>query len=399
MSSDPPELDLCVKGSLPSQPPPPATPPRHYRPPLMPSNPLDTAPSSPSQIYLNLLILEASLRSQYLTHLGRRRKFTFFLVVLFLWVAFFGYRFFVLGGSPYYYISHFEKLGLGGGVVTGILYYVTGTYRSTIVEPRQFVSSANKGLRGFNVKLVKIPLTYREWLTWWWGWYTLKPPPQPHPPPRPHGRRPSSNTRRPTPPIPSHTYAPSISVTTLKPPLPPAPHSPSTDDDDDDDDFVEDFLPGGLHLKLVILPKGFSPDFREGWELYRSEYWEKENERRRLLLLMPRGVDASPVPSPEKRMRGASFTRTPTPDLVPTSARTRRGSTASLKRRSATGLPMTPAGEISDSGSSVVGMERSASSVGMERVGSVGGVGSIGRKAGRGRGKKKGPSTGVGEEA
>jgi len=51
-------------------------------------------------------------------------------------------------------------------------------------------------------------------------------------------------------------------------------------------DFVreEDLAPGGDHIKLLLLSKPFSPDFRENWELYRTEYWEKENERRSLLL-------------------------------------------------------------------------------------------------------------------
>ena len=399
MSTDP-QLDLRVKGSLPAQPAAAGfTPPRHHQlhmlhhrpPPLMPTNPLDTAPSSPSQIYLNLLILEASLRSQYLHHLARRRKFTFFLLALFLWIAIFSYRFFVLGGSPYYYVSHFEKLGLGGGVVTAILYYATGTYHSTIVEPRQFVSSANKGLRGFNVKLVKIPLTTREWASWWWRWYTLTPPAAARQAPRPpHGRRPSSNTRRPTPPIPSHTHAPSLSVLTLKPP---APADLVPDTPDEAGDVIEDCLPGGMHIKLVILPKGFSPDFRECWEVYRSEYWEKENDRRRLMMSGELLPPPPPSPLPQQRVRTGSISRarTPTPDLVPNPReRTRRGSTASLQRRSIAGLPMTPAGEISDSGSSAVGMER---------AGSTHSIGSVGRKAGRGRGRKKTAATNAGDEA
>ena len=51
----------------------------------------------------------------------------------------------------------------------------------------------------------------------------------------------------------------------------------------DDEEYPlqdEDLTPGGDHIKLLLLPKPFSPDFRENWELYRSEYWEKENERR-----------------------------------------------------------------------------------------------------------------------
>ena len=42
----------------------------------------------------------------------------------------------------------------------------------------------------------------------------------------------------------------------------------------------EDLAPSGDVLKLLLLPKPFSPDFREGWENYRMEYWERENTRR-----------------------------------------------------------------------------------------------------------------------
>lgn len=347
------------------------------------------------------------MRSQYLNHLSRRRKFTFFLVLLCLWTAFFGYRFVVLGGSPYYYFSHFEKLGLGGGVGTGMLYYATGLYHKTIVEPRRFVSVANRGLRGFNVKLVKIPLSYREWFCWWWGWYTfrpLAPSPLAQPPPQPGAamasRRPSSSSRRPTPPVPSHSHnAPSLSsVAALQRPLLArkdrrdggggngADADMDADADADDDDEAEEYLPGGMHLKLVILPKGFSPDFREGWELYRTEYWDKENEarqtRREELARMRHAKTLSPggggaALAPERHVRATRAGsvsslrgRTPTPDsdhgvavlgATTPPGRARRGSTASLKRRSITGPPLPPSrastpAELSDSGSTTSAM-------------------------------------------
>jgi hypothetical protein len=45
----------------------------------------------------------------------------------------------------------------------------------------------------------------------------------------------------------------------------------------------EDLAPGGDHIKLLLQPKSFSAEFRENWEEYRADYWEKENERRSLL--------------------------------------------------------------------------------------------------------------------
>ncbi|KAK1907843.1 hypothetical protein P3342_006173 [Pyrenophora teres f. teres] len=42
----------------------------------------------------------------------------------------------------------------------------------------------------------------------------------------------------------------------------------------------EDIAPGGDYIKLLLLPKPFTPDFRQEWEVYRNEYWATENERR-----------------------------------------------------------------------------------------------------------------------
>lgn len=412
-SIDPSDLDLRVKGSLPTGPTLSQTATAIIQPPLLPSNPLETVPSSPTQIYLNLLILEASLRSQYLRHLSRRRKFTFFLAVLCLWTAFFAYQFFVLGGSPYYYISHFEKLGLGGGVVTGVLYYATGLYHTTIVESRRFVAITNRGLRVLNVKLVKVPLSYREWIRWWWGWYAIKVP-QAQPSQVCRTRRSSTNTRRPAPPVLTHTHSPSLSSTALKRPL-------VSDEDDDDVEEVEEYLPGGLHLKLVILPKGFSPDFREGWEIYRADYWEKENEirqrRRRELRKRSRTnyleVPSQGGPHSERKARSSRAgsisslrAQTPTPDpQTRLMGRPRKGSAASLKRRSQASVTpkVVVSGDISDSGStaSVLGTGRS-DSVRSDRTSPTGSTKDQKRKpSGKGRGVKniKKPPTSKDEEA
>ncbi|KAM6521138.1 Nem1-Spo7 phosphatase regulatory subunit [Fusarium solani] len=54
-------------------------------------DPLIHTPSSPSMIYLNLLILEASLRAQFLELRARKRHHTFFLALLTIWIAMFGY--------------------------------------------------------------------------------------------------------------------------------------------------------------------------------------------------------------------------------------------------------------------------------------------------------------------
>ncbi|ODQ69311.1 hypothetical protein LIPSTDRAFT_40071, partial [Lipomyces starkeyi NRRL Y-11557] len=147
--------------------------------------------SSPTQIYRNMLILEESLRSQYIALRLRRYKYTLFCGLLVLWTVYFYYGVFIWY-SVYAYVHLFHKLCLMIGVVTLSLFYLSGLYSKTMVYPRKFLSNTNKGLRQFNLKL------------------------------------------------------------------------PS----------------GGDVVKLVMLPKAFSAEFREGWEVYRQEYWEKENEKR-----------------------------------------------------------------------------------------------------------------------
>ena len=132
--------------------------------PLNPSDPLAALPSSPPQIYLNLLILEASLRSQYLTLRARRRQHTFFLLVLTVWITWFSYALFLrpredgsgVGGSVYWVVEMAEKVALMGGIVTGILIWGTGQWERGVKWPRRWVGVANRGLRSINAKIVII---------------------------------------------------------------------------------------------------------------------------------------------------------------------------------------------------------------------------------------------------
>lgn len=132
--------------------------------PLTPSDPLAALPSSPPQIYLNLLILEASLRSQYLTLRARRRQHTFFLLVLTIWITWFFYALFLrpredgsgVGGSVYWVVEMAEKVALMGGVVTCILMWGTGQWDRGVKWPRRWVGIANRGLRNINAKIVVI---------------------------------------------------------------------------------------------------------------------------------------------------------------------------------------------------------------------------------------------------
>ncbi|OIW28362.1 hypothetical protein CONLIGDRAFT_561562, partial [Coniochaeta ligniaria NRRL 30616] len=240
-----------------------------------PGDPLSSTPSSPSMIYLNLLILEASLRAQYLELRARRRHHSFFLMLLSLWTLGFGYALFLapredgsgVGGSVYWVVEMAEKVCFMGGVVTAVLVWATGIWDRGVRWPRKWFGVSNRGLRGFNCKLVVIKRH-------WWaealstlGWFLT------------YGLFSSTGS--------SYRYVePSIlrevdkelNLTSQGHPT-----LPILSEDEEKGGHEEDVSPGGDYVKLLLLAKPFSPTFRENWELYRTEYWERENERRALI--------------------------------------------------------------------------------------------------------------------
>lgn len=231
--------------------------------PLHPFDSTSTLPSSPPQIYLNLLILEASLRSQYLTLRARRRQHTFFLLLLSLWTAYFCYALFLrpredgsgMGGSVYWTVEVAEKLALMGGMVTAILMWGTGQWERGVRWPRRWVGITNRGLRVINTKIVVIKGP-------WWKEILSQ----------------LSFIF----PYSSLFHSPGSSYQYIDHSLERGSHHTPPDGNFATNSNIpeEELAPGGDYIKLLLLPKPFSPDFRENWELYRAEYWEKENERR-----------------------------------------------------------------------------------------------------------------------
>ena len=231
--------------------------------PLAASNPIATLPSSPPQIYLNLLIVEASLRSQYLNLRARRRQNTFFLLLLSIWITGFSYLLFLhpredgsgVGGSVYWVVEMGEKVALMGGVVTGILVWGTGQWDRGVRWPRRWVGITNRGLRNMNAKVVVIKGP-------WWreilGHLSFL---------FPYSYFFSASES-------SYRYIDHLAETNGSSGIRPV------FEDEDGTAREEDLSPGGDHVRLLLLPKPFSPDFRVNWESYRLEYWEKENERR-----------------------------------------------------------------------------------------------------------------------
>ena len=345
--------------------------------PIQPSDPLAILPSSPPQIYLNLLILEASLRSQYLTLRARRRQNTFFLLLLVLWVAGFAYLLFLrpredgsgVGGSVYWVVEMGEKVALMGGVFTGMLVWGTGQWERGVRWPRRWVAIANRGLRTMNAKIVIVKGSWWQemlgHLAFLFPYSSLFP-----------------------------TQEPSFHHVDLHSEKRGSGMSHPEAEDSLNTSQQEDLSPGGDYIKLLLLPKPFSPDFRENWELYRVEYWEKENERRAILRqsikmrekeqarqhggvlwwtgwrrqrnLVAKGdiEKTQHRHQPEKESKGSSSvrgeshsrntSRSSTPSTLdleerPTSARLRRGSTttsASERRKKARSSPSSEAAHI-----------------------------------------------------
>ncbi|UPK97433.1 hypothetical protein LCI18_008368 [Fusarium solani-melongenae] len=239
-------------------------------------DPLIHTPSSPSMIYLNLLILEASLRAQFLELRARKRHHTFFLALLTIWIAMFGYALFFapredgrgVGGSIYWAVEGAEKVCFMGGIITAILVWATGIWERGIRWPRRWFAVSNRGLRGFNCKLVIIRRP-------WWaealstlGFFLT------------YGlfSHTASSSYRYVEPSLLREVERELQITNDSHPTLILPN-----EDEERGGHEEDLASGGDYVKLLLLAKPFSATFRENWELYRTEYWEKENERRALL--------------------------------------------------------------------------------------------------------------------
>ena len=240
-------------------------------------DPLIHTPSSPSMIYLNLLLLEASLRAQYLELRARRRHHSFFLTLLTLWTAGFGYALFFapredgsgVGGSVYWVVETTERVCFLGGVFTAILVWATGIWERGVRWPRRWLGTSNRGLRGINCKLV---IMRRPWwtealsTTGWFLTYGL------------FSKTAGSSYRYIDPSVLREVDKELNLNGNGHHNLPPIPG-----EDEEKGGYEEDLAPGGDYVKLLLLAKPFSPTFRENWELYRAEYWDRENERRALI--------------------------------------------------------------------------------------------------------------------
>ena len=155
----------------------------------------------------------------------------------------------------YWVVETLEKVALMGGIVTGLLVWGTGQWERGIRWPRRWVGTTNRGLRGFNLRVVVVTRGWiREIMSHLANFFPFAP---------------FDEARH------SEWHLIEHDTKNLR-------HG--GDEESVTSTLVEeDLAPGGDHIKLLLIPKSFSPEFRENWEEYRADYWEKENDRRSLL--------------------------------------------------------------------------------------------------------------------
>lgn len=205
--------------------------------------------SSASKIFRNLLILEDDLRGQAHKQKVLKWQFTIFLSCLMGVAGFAFYQLYFTGDSVkglHRYALQFVLLFIG---ITVALFHLGGEYRRTIIIPRKFFTSTNKGIRQFNIKLVKVHSTWNEKFTDFVRFTSRNVAHFNISMLKTVCRLSESNT--------FVTFWTSVTVRS-QPRI------------------------GAVDVKLVLNPRSFSAEVREGWEIYRDEFWAREGARRRV---------------------------------------------------------------------------------------------------------------------
>lgn len=205
------------------------------------------------KIFRNLLILEESLRQQVMQQRALRRKYLTFLAVLCSLIASISHHLYFNEHSAS--VRVLLQLMLLALSVTLMLYHLSGEYQKTIVLPRKFLSSTNKGLRQLNLRLVKIKTSMTDS---------------------------SVDLIRE-----AGLFLCTMCLRSLHTVYPSMTQNPAS--------RLEVFLVsaqlqcqprfGLTDVKLTLMPRSFNTDIREGWELYRNEFWVNEGVRRRLAMM------------------------------------------------------------------------------------------------------------------
>lgn len=203
------------------------------------------------KIFRNLLILEESLREQVIQQRAMRRKYLTFLSVLCSIIASLTHHLYLMDSPVNGTVRVILQFTLLALLVTLMLYHLSGEYQKTIVLPRKFLSSTNKGLRQLNVRLVKIKTPLTDSITDLIREFIL------------------------------------FNATVCRNAL----HNVYPSTKNNRKSKLEVFLAscqlqcqpriGVADVKLILNARVFNTDVREGWELYRSEFWVHEGVRRR----------------------------------------------------------------------------------------------------------------------
>ncbi|CUM55262.1 uncharacterized protein AC631_01018 [Debaryomyces fabryi] len=203
------------------------------------------------KIFRNLLILEESLREQVIQQRAMRRKYLTFLSILCSIIASLTHHLYLMDSPVNGTVRVILQFTLLALLVTLMLYHLSGEYQKTIVLPRKFLSSTNKGLRQLNVRLVKIKTPLTDSITDLIREFVL------------------------------------FNATVCRNAL----HNVYPSTKNNRKSKLEVFLAscqlqcqpriGVADVKLILNARVFNTDVREGWELYRSEFWAHEGVRRR----------------------------------------------------------------------------------------------------------------------
>ena len=225
-----------------------------------------TSMPTSGKVFRNLLILEENLREQVIQQRAMRRKYLTFLSILCSIIAALSHHLFFLDNSSTGTLKVILQFCLLATIVTLMLYHLSGEYQKTIVLPRRFLSLTNQGLRQLNVRLVKIKTPFFDKLTDLIREILLA------------------------------IVNFNLSVF----------HKLSPESIQNKNSKIEVFLVtcqsqcqpriGVTDVKLVLNARVFNTDIREGWEMYRSEFWINEGIRRRNNMLS--FISGSPVAKP-----------------------------------------------------------------------------------------------------
>lgn len=210
-----------------------------------------TSMPTSGKVFRNLLILEESLRQQVIQQRAMRRKYLTFLSILCSIIAALSHHLFIMDNSSTGTLRVILQFCLLATITTLLLYHLSGEYQKTIVLPRRFLSLTNQGIRQLNVRLVKIKTPFVDKVTDFIReillaiinfdlniFHKLFP-----------GCIQNKNSRI------------EVFLVTCQSQCQPR--------------------IGVTDVKLVLNARVFNTNIREGWEMYRSEFWINEGIRRR----------------------------------------------------------------------------------------------------------------------